>query len=166
MNNNILINNSHVKNANIKRLTKFIVDCKHNPSEYYTTCQSPDDITIWYVKIHNLADDYLDGEYYLKIHFTQEYPFKPPDYTMLTPSERFKINTKLCFSNSGYHSESWSPLWGINQIIIGFISFFYETQSSGIGHISNSSSVNRKLCAKNSIKYNNIHLNKIIKLFT
>jgi ubiquitin-protein ligase len=156
---------NHVKNTNIKRLTNFIKELEKNPSEYYEATHSKEDITIWYVKIKNLSEEYTDGVYYMKIHFTEKYPFNPPDYYMLTLSGRFEINKKICFSNSGYHSDSWSPLWGINQIIMGIISFFYERNSSGISHINNTTSEQRQYLAKSSIKYNNNNLSHITKLF-
>lgn len=32
-----------------------------------------------------------------------EYPFKPPEVYMLTPSGRFEINKKICLSISSFH---------------------------------------------------------------
>jgi ubiquitin-conjugating enzyme E2 J2 len=164
MSSNLTSNSEHVKNTNIKRLTSFVTYLEKNPSEYYKAIPS-DDINIWYIKIYNLSEEYLSGEYLLKIHFTKEYPFEAPDYYLLTPSGRFDINKKICFSNSGYHSNLWSPLWGINQIIMGIISFFYERKSIGIGHISSTSVDDRIEFAKNSINYNNTKLKQIAKLF-
>jgi ubiquitin-protein ligase len=155
----------HVKNTNAKRLMSFVAYCEKNPSEYYDARPEPNNINIWFVKIKNLSDEYATGEYIMKIHFTEEYPFKPPDYFMLTPSGRFEINKKICFSNSGYHSESWSPLWGIHQIIMGMISFFYERTSAGISHISSTTPEQRANYALDSVEYNNKHLKSTLKLF-
>ena len=155
----------HVKNTNAKRLMSFITYCEKNPSEYYDARPDPSNINIWFVKIKNLSDEYATGEYIMKIHFTEEYPFKPPDYYMMTPSGRFEINRKICFSNSGYHSESWSPLWGIHQIIMGMISFFYERTSNGISHISSTSSETRANFALDSVEYNNKNLKSTLALF-
>lgn len=157
--------NTHIRATNAKRLMSFIKDIEKNQSEYYEAKPSESDINIWYVKIKNLADEYVGGVYYMKIHFTDQYPFKPPDYYMLTPSGRFEINRAICLSNSGFHSESWSPLWGINQLIMGIISFFYERDSQGIAHISNSSNEDRARYAKQSIEYNRQYLPDIDKMF-
>jgi ubiquitin-protein ligase len=142
----------------------FVKELETNPSEYYDAKPS-DDITIWYVRIKNLADEYTGGVYYMKIHFTDQYPFAAPDYYMLTPSGRFEINRKICFSNSGHHSDSWSPIWGINQIIMGIVSFFYERTSVGISHIRTSTTEDRVKKASMSVKYNRTHLGDIEKLF-
>jgi ubiquitin-protein ligase len=155
---------AHTASTNIRRLTCFIKDLEKDPCDYYKAKPS-EDITIWYVKICNLSDEYVGGEYILKIHFTEKYPFEPPSYYMLTPSGRFQINQKICLSNSGYHADTWSPLWGINQIIMGIISFFYERESHGISHISNSSVAERAKYASDSIKYNHENLKSICDLF-
>jgi ubiquitin-protein ligase len=155
----------HVKNTNAKKLMSFISYCEKNPSEYYDARPDPNNINVWFVKIKNLSDEYATGEYVMKVHFTEEYPFKPPDYYMMTPSGRFEINKKICFSNSGYHSESWSPLWGIHQIIMGMISFFYERTSHGISHISSSTEEQRANYALDSVEYNNKYLKSTLALF-
>jgi len=175
----------YIQNVNEKRIKKFINDIQKNKSEFYEACPSEENINVWYVKIKNLAEEYEGGVYYMKIHFTEKYPFEPPDYFMLTPSGRFQINSKICLSNSGYHSESWSALWGINQIIMGMISFFYERKSEGISHVIDidesialeyiqkyknydnmySTANDRKQYAKKSVNYNKKHLADIEKLF-
>jgi ubiquitin-conjugating enzyme E2 J2 len=159
------VKGAHIGVANQKRLVSFVTWVNKNPSEYYEAKPCLQDINIWFVKIKNLSEEYTGGEYILKIDFSKEYPFKAPDYYMLTPSGRFEINKKICFSNSGYHSESWSPLWGIEQIIMGIISFFYERNSVGISHINNSTPDERAKHAATSIAYNKKHLADIDKMF-
>ena len=144
----------HVKNANVKRITSFIKFINENPSPYYEAKPSDEDMFIWYIKVKGLSDEYSEGEYIMKIHFTDKYPFEAPDYYNLTPSGRFEVGKKICFSNSGYHADSWSPLWGIHQIIMGIISFYYERNSAGISHINNSSEEQRKVYAIASKDYN------------
>ena len=155
-------NNTHVKTTNIKRLQKFIKELETDKSDYFDAKPSNDDITVWYVRIYNLADEYTDGEYYMKIVFTNEYPFKPPSYMMLTPSGRFEINKYICMSNTGYHADQWSPLWSLSAIINAMISFFYERQSVGISHINNSTEEVRKNFAQQSKEFNQKNLKKII----
>ena len=40
---------------------------------------------------------YGGGAYYGTLLFPPEYPFKPPQVKMMTPSGRFAVNTRLCF---------------------------------------------------------------------
>ena len=82
----------------------------------------------------------------------------------LTPSGRFILNTNLCFTNTGYHKEGWTPAWGIHEMIIGLVSFFYERKSSGIGHLHNSKEEARRRYAKLSVNYNQTHNSHILKL--
>ena len=49
---------------------------------------------------------------------------------MFTPSGRFKTNSKICTSFSDFHPESWNPLWGVNSICIGLISFMVSDERS------------------------------------
>lgn len=39
----------------------------------------------------------------LRTQLPSEYPFKPPEVYMLTPSGRFEINKKICLSISSFH---------------------------------------------------------------
>ena len=50
--------NSHIKTTNIKRLMSFVNEVDKNPSEYYEAKTSQDDITVWFIKIKNLSDEY------------------------------------------------------------------------------------------------------------
>lgn len=113
-----------------------------------------DNLDTWYIKIYNLTDEeYKGGEYLMEILISKDYPFNAPDFRMLTPNGRFDVNRKLCFSNSGYHPESWSPMWNMKTIIMGFVSFFLEKHSTGIGHITTSVE-EKKTFAQQSIEYN------------
>lgn len=116
-----------------------------------------DDMNVWYVKIYGLTEDvYKGGEYLLEILIPTDYPYSAPDFRMLTPNGRFDIERKLCFSNSGYHPEEWSPLWNMRTIIMGFLSFFLENGSTGIGHI-NTTDEHKRVLAKKSVEYNSTH---------
>jgi ubiquitin-conjugating enzyme E2 J2 len=121
-----------------------------------------DQMESWYVLFHGLTDEcYVGGEYILEIIIPATYPQDAPDFRMLTPNGRFAINSKLCFSNSGYHPEQWSPVWNMRTIIMGFLSFFLEKESTGIGHIV-SSVADKKKFAGESVEYNKVHFPNIV----
>jgi ubiquitin-conjugating enzyme E2 J2 len=67
--------------------------------------------------------DYEGGVYFGKLEFPQEYPMKPPNLRIMTPSGRFNVNANICLSFTNFHRESWNPTWKIESIIIGLISF-------------------------------------------
>lgn len=62
---------------------------------------------------------YEGGYYHGKLKFPPEYPLKPPSIMMITPSGRFKPNTRLCLSMSDFHPESWNPMWSVSTILMG-----------------------------------------------
>jgi ubiquitin-conjugating enzyme E2 J2 len=80
------------------------------------------------------------------------YPFAPPRILMNTPNGRFATNTRLCFSFSDWHPESWNPAWGIRTVILGLISFFYETRHT-LGAVK-TTAIEKSRLAEQSIDYN------------
>lgn len=122
---------------------------------------------------YNPEDDFFAGEYLFEIILSPRYPLSPPDFFFLTPNGRFKVNSSICFSNSSYHPDSWSPSWTIRHMLIGLLSFFLEEGksedgteiseleikkernfSTGVGHISRSTSQQIKDFAAQSKAYN------------
>ena len=86
-----------------------------------------------------------EGGFYLgRLNFPKEYPHKPPSITMITPSGRFKENTRICMSMSDYHPESWNPLWNVHTIVIGLISFFVDNERTA-GCVVTDDGTKRKL---------------------
>ena len=148
----------------VKKLMKDYEDIHKNPIENVKVACKDNDLYQCYCLFHGLKDEYEGGEYVLHIKLSPNHPMEPPDFFFLTPNGRFEINKKLCFSNSGYHSETWSPMWNLRTIILGFLSFFLEKQSSGIGHIAIPDSEKKKM-ANNSKEYNLIKLHEIYSLF-
>jgi ubiquitin-protein ligase len=112
----------------------------------------------WYCLIHDLDGSYAGGEYMFMIQLSPRYPLSPPDFYFLTPNGRFEINKKLCFSNSSHHGETWSPIWTIRTIVLGFLSFFLEEGGSkGIGHLITTKEVKTEF-ARVSKQFNETNL--------
>jgi ubiquitin-conjugating enzyme E2 J2 len=60
-----------------------------------------------------------------KIICPKEYPAKAPKITLITENGRFHTWAEgICLSISDYHPESWNPVWKVNQIVIGLVSFW------------------------------------------
>ncbi len=91
------------------------------------------------------------------IQLSPRYPLAPPDFYFLTPNGRFEINKKLCFSNSSFHGETWSPIWNIRTIVLGFLSFFLEEDTKGVGHLITAKEVKEEY-ARTSKHYNDANL--------
>ena len=44
---------------------------------------------------------------------------------MITENGRFHINNDgICLSISDFHTETWSPVWKINQVVMGLVSYW------------------------------------------
>ena len=95
---------------------------------------------------------YEGGYYHGTLTFPKEYPFKPPRIKMITPSNRFAVNTAICMSFSDFHPELWSPNWGVSTIIIGLISFM-NTEELTTGGLR-ASDYHRRIAARDSLAFN------------
>lgn len=140
-------------------------ECQLSPLPNLYIAMDPNDHLKWYVLIHSLTEDcYQQGEYLFHVELSPRYPFAPPDFYFFTPNGRFEIQRKLCFSNSSYHTEMWSPIWKIKTIIVGFLSFFLEKDSKGLGHLQQVSDEKKREYAESSKVYNEEHYSEILKL--
>ena len=66
---------------------------------------------------------YEKGYYHGLLIFPTDYPVKPPEIRMLTPSGRFEVNTPLCTQFSSFHPWKWRPSWTIAYILKGLANF-------------------------------------------
>lgn len=149
-----------------KRLVGDMKLLKKEPLEFIDAVPDDNNILTWYFLLKGPAySDYKDGYYIGTIIHSPEYPFKPPDFKMFTPSGRFTTHSKICLSNSSYHSNEWSSMWTIKAILLGFLSIMLDDNEHGISHI-NTSKEEKKLLAKQSIGYNKLNHLDIIKKFT
>ena len=126
-----------------------------NKENYYQVIQDDKNDLVFYF-LFRCCDEtscYNGGYYIGKIEIPPDYPMKPGDFYMLTPSGRFEINKKICLTNSGYHSSEWRPIWNLQNMVIGMISIFMDDSTHGISHIKQSSE-ERRLFAMQSIDYN------------
>jgi ubiquitin-conjugating enzyme E2 J2 len=73
---------------------------------------------------------YEGGVYHGVLKFPPNYPLKPPSVLMYTPSGRFKVNQRICFSYSDFHPELWCPAWNIRTILVGLVSFMNSEEAT------------------------------------
>lgn len=147
-----------------RRVNKEHRELMDNPPPNVRIAVDPNNILNWYCMFYDLTDPhYREGEYIFNIKLSARYPFEPPDFIFLTPNGRFELHKKLCFSNSSHHKETWSPIWTIRTILLGFLSFFLESASKGIGHLSVTADVKRDF-ALASRAHNEEHLRDIMAM--
>ncbi|KAI8105776.1 hypothetical protein M9434_000357 [Picochlorum sp. BPE23] len=119
----------------IKRLQKELKQLHENPLPGIHAEPSASSLREWhYVIIGDKDSVFTGGVYHGTISFPEDYPFSPPtSIRMRTPNGRFIPNEKICLSITSYHPESWSPLWNISTLLLGFQSYFYCHEKGAIG---------------------------------
>jgi ubiquitin-conjugating enzyme E2 J2 len=94
----------------------------------------PENVHHWYFIIFGLEEpkEFKSGYYIGKITCPDEYPQKAPRIDMYTENGKFctypNFDHGICLSISHHHPESWNPVWKVNQIVIGLISFWLQTE--------------------------------------
>ena len=141
----------------IKRIAGELRDLNKNRISYLQSVQDDNDTFTFYFLLKGADDtDYRGGLYIGKILLDKTYPQKPGDFMFLTPNGRFDINRKICLTNSAYHSESWTPLWNIRNMLNGLYSIFIADDTTGISHIKESPHARRdKAAASHSFNIQN-----------
>uniref|UniRef100_A0A0N5ALE0 Ubiquitin-conjugating enzyme E2 J2 n=1 Tax=Syphacia muris TaxID=451379 RepID=A0A0N5ALE0_9BILA len=95
---------------------------------------------------------YEGGLYHGKLCFPPNFPFRPPSIFMMTPSGRFRTNTRLCLSFTDFHPDMWNPSWTVSTILIGLQSFM-NGFDPGVGSFL-SSDVEKRKFARESWQFN------------
>ena len=127
--------------------------CKRKSLDNFLAHPDPNNIFRWYYVIWGLKDcDYEGGFYFGTIIFPKEYPLKPPGIEMITPNGRFEVNKRICMSMSDFHPESWNPLWNVQTIVMGLISFLCSDERTTGCIIT--SSAEKRLHARSSLAFN------------
>ncbi|KAL7409157.1 ubiquitin-conjugating enzyme/RWD-like protein [Mrakia frigida] len=112
-----------------KRLGKEFQGMQKSPPPFAFGCPDEKNILNWHFVLRGPPDSPYDGgEYYGVIMFPSDYPFKPPDIKMVTPSGRFRPGQKICTSMTAYHPASWNPAWSVSTILTGLLSFMLSDE--------------------------------------
>ncbi len=137
-----------------------------SPPEYIYAYPDEDNLLTWYFMIDGPEwSKYKGGHYIGQILHDKDYPLKPPDYVMLTPSGRFMINQKICMSNTKFHTDEWSAAWNISTILAGFLSIMLDDAAHGIAHLKHHTDAEIAEFADQSIAFNEKNYPKIYKEF-
>lgn len=161
----MVIQTPAMNNLTMKRLAGELKKLRKSKLPYAQACQDETNPFIFYfLLVGNKGSPYEGGYYIGKIILSPEHPSKPGSVMILTPNGRFTAGSKICLTNTDYHMESFSPIWTIEQMMMGIYSIFIEDKDHGISHITVSMH-ERKLYAESSIEYNLKHHPDIFKRF-
>jgi len=132
-----------------RRLKREFRDLEKDPSLDFAAYPLKDNLFEWHFTLKGAVDtEFEGGLYHGKIVFPSEYPFKPPNIIMLTPSGRFEVGKKICLSMTGFHPEQWQPSWNIRTICKALISMFEEKAKGAIAGIDVPKDQRRQLARK------------------
>ena len=91
------------------RLRKELLAINKDRPEFIWATHKETNILLWSFLVAPPDDTvYGSGWYWGRVTFPQDYPFAPPGIQFVTPSGRFRPETKICMSMSDYHPESWT----------------------------------------------------------
>nr|KIR86409.1 ubiquitin-conjugating enzyme E2 J2 [Cryptococcus tetragattii IND107] len=100
-----------------------------SPPPFIWACPEEKNILDWHFIIRGPPDTpYEGGEYHGLIWFPSDYPFKPPDVKLFTPSGRFEVGHKICMSMTSYHPSTWNAAWSVATILTGLLSFMLSNE--------------------------------------
>ena len=119
------------KKGAINRLRKELKALLKDPVPYIHVAPNEANFLLWSYLLEGPPNTpYEGGWYWGRLRFQPEYPFKPPAILMVTPSGRFRPDTRLCLSMSDYHPETWNPAWSLSTVLTGLLSFMVETTNT------------------------------------
>jgi len=137
----------------LSRLRQDYMRLKKDPVPYIVAEPLQNNILEWHYLVRGPENSpYEGGIYHGKLKFPPEFPFRAPSIYMITPSGRFKTNTRLCLSISDFHPDTWNPAWSVGTILTGLLSFMLE-KSPTLGSIETTDS-EKKSAAIKSIDFN------------
>ena len=90
----------------VQRLQKELKLLNREPLPGIVARPNPKNLLEWHhVLTGDEASDHAGGSFHGKVTFPSQYPFRPPDVVMVTPSGRFAPNTRICMSMTSFHPE-------------------------------------------------------------
>ncbi len=151
--------------ARMKGQYKTAVGKPHKSLKYHM-CES--NTSTWYVSISNISgddDEYVGGEYLVRIELPEGLPYSPPKFYFLTPQGLFDVDKAPCVSIGHLHEDDWRPALGVAGFCENLISALIGWRSIVDGIFIQTSNVDdkRRLAAA-SHTYNSTHHADILAL--
>lgn len=124
----------NLSNPAIKRILAEVRELSAETSGEFEAHPLEDNLFEWHFTIRGPPDSpFANGLYHGRILLDSDYPFKPPNFMLLTPNGRFEPHKKICLSISQHHPEFWQPSWSIRTALIAIIGFMPTKAEGAIG---------------------------------
>ena len=136
-------------NPNIaKRLQKEKEDNK-KPGDNFYIQPLENNMHMWHFTLKGVSgSDFDGGIYHGHLQLPPDYPLNPPDIFFHNDNGRFAKNTKICLNITGYHKESWSPVWSIRKMMEALCAYMLINEP-GVGSLTEPPAQRKKM-AKSS----------------
>jgi ubiquitin-conjugating enzyme E2 D/E len=108
------------------RIKKELEDIKKNAPSNCSAGPVEDDLFEWQATIMGPKDSpYEGGLFYLRIHFTKDYPFKPPKIHFITKIYHCNVNSSggICLD---ILKKEWSPALTISKVLLSICSLMTD----------------------------------------
>ncbi len=143
----------NARNPSVKRILQEVKELQEDDSTDYAAEALEHDIFEWHFAIRGPPDsDFAGGIYHGRILLPPEYPFKPPDFMMLSPSGRFETGKRICLSISQHHPEHWQPSWSVRTALTALIAFLPTPGEGALGSLDYTTEEKRLLAFKAYMK--------------
>lgn len=126
----------------------------------------PENMEIWYVKIHSLDKPLESGEFLFQIELADNFPFDPPSLITLTPNGSTESG-KNCISIGEFHKQNYPAALATAGFIEQLLSVLIglEQGSTGIRIVNNSDDQIKQNYANQSKEYNQRNYSEILSYF-
>lgn len=137
------------------RIKKELEDIKKNAPSNCSAGPEDDDLFSWQATIVGPTESpYEGGLFYLKIHFTKDYPFKPPKVKFITKIYHCNISGSgsICLD---ILKDKWSPALTISKVLLSICSLMTDPNPSDplVPEIATLLTTNKKLHDKNAKEF-------------
>jgi len=137
---------NNVLSTSAKRIQKELAEITLDPPPNCTAGPKGDNLYEWLSTIFGPSNSvYENGMFYLEIHFSSDYPFKPPKVTFKTRIYHCNINSQggICLD---ILKDNWSPALTISKVLLSICSLLNDCNPHDplVGSIANQYLKNRE----------------------